>query len=135
MKQNMKINTVHWFSKTKNNPLIIFHRFCTWLRTMFHFSAIYQQVGAIVFRYVFCAPKSIQATVTLLENLHIILEKTPRDYIRTEVLPMLFTAFESSTIQVQVSGPATVCKNVIYFQLTLKTSIILSMTKNKSRYL
>lgn len=47
-------------------------------------------------------PKSIQATVTLLESLHVILEKTPRDDIRTEVLPMLYNAFESTTIQVQV---------------------------------
>jgi SCY1-like protein 2 len=52
---------------------------------------------------VFSAPKTVQATVTLLENLHIILEKTPRDDIRTEVLPMLYNAFESTTIQVQVS--------------------------------
>lgn len=55
------------------------------------------------FRTVFSIPKSIQATVTLLENLHVILEKTPRDDIRSEVLPMLYNAFESATIQVQVS--------------------------------
>lgn len=52
---------------------------------------------------VFASPKSIQATVTLLENLHIILEKTPREDIRTDVLPLLFNAFESNTIQIQVS--------------------------------
>lgn len=51
----------------------------------------------------FSIPKSIQATVTLLENLHVILEKTPREDIRSEVLPMLYNAFESATIQVQVS--------------------------------
>lgn len=55
-------------------------------------------------RTVFSIPKSIQATVTLLENLHIILEKTPRDDIRSEVLPMLYNAFESATIQVQVGA-------------------------------
>lgn len=55
-------------------------------------------------RAVFAAPKSIQATVTILENLHVILEKTPRDDIRSEVLPLLFNAFESTTIQVQVSA-------------------------------
>lgn len=54
-------------------------------------------------RVVFAAPKSIQATVTILENLHIILEKTPQDDIRSEILPLLFNAFESSTIQVQVN--------------------------------
>jgi SCY1-like protein 2 len=51
---------------------------------------------------VFSVPKSIQATVSLLENLHVILEKTPRDDIRAEVLPMLYNAFESTTVQVQV---------------------------------
>lgn len=55
-----------------------------------------------VTRTVFAQPKSIQATVTLLENLHVILEKTPRDDIRSEVLPLLFNSFESTTIQVQV---------------------------------
>ncbi|KAJ8976484.1 hypothetical protein NQ317_013705 [Molorchus minor] len=54
------------------------------------------------FMSVFSAPKTVQATVTLLENLHIILEKTPRDDIRNEVLPMLYNAFESTTIQVQI---------------------------------
>lgn len=54
------------------------------------------------FRSVFSTPKSVQATVVLLENLHLILEKTPRDDVRSEVLPMLYSAFESSTAQVQV---------------------------------
>jgi SCY1-like protein 2 len=53
-------------------------------------------------RNVFSIPKSIQATVILLENLHVILEKTPRDDIRAEVLPMLYNALESTTPQVQV---------------------------------
>lgn len=66
------------------------------------FSSTNQQVALFCCRSVFSTPKSIQATVTLLENLHIILEKTPRDDIRTEVLPMLYSAFESTTIQVQV---------------------------------
>lgn len=59
--------------------------------------------GFAIRRVVFAAPKSIQATVTILENLHIILEKTPQDDIRSEILPLLFNAFESSTIQVQVN--------------------------------
>lgn len=62
----------------------------------------YETIILPTFRSVFAAPKTIQATVTLLENLHVILEKTPRDDIRSEVLPLLFNAFES-TIQVQVS--------------------------------
>lgn len=52
-------------------------------------------------RLVIAAPKSIQATVTLLENLHIILEKTPPSDIRAEILPLLFNSFESNTMQIQ----------------------------------
>lgn len=64
----------------------------------------------------FVAPKSIQATVTILENLHVILEKTPRDDIRSEVLPLLFNAFESTTIQVQVGVTSyTSCFIRFYF--------------------
>lgn len=53
-------------------------------------------------RSLFSIPKSTQGSVILLENLHIILEKTPLDVIRDEVLPMLFTSFDSPTIQVEV---------------------------------
>lgn len=67
-------------------------------------------------RSVFSVPKSIQATVTLLESLHVILEKTPRDDIRAEVLPMLYNAFESTTIQVQVR-PARVPSPVLWVRL------------------
>lgn len=53
-------------------------------------------------RSLFSNRKSIQGTVTLLENLHLILMKTSREYIEGEVLPMLYTSFENSTTQVQV---------------------------------
>ncbi|CAD7082852.1 unnamed protein product [Hermetia illucens] len=61
----------------------------------------YETIILPTFKVVFASPKSIQASVTLLENLHVILEKTPREDIRTDVLPLLFNAFESTTIQVQ----------------------------------
>lgn len=59
------------------------------------------QLNILLNRMVFASPKSIQATVTLLENLHIILEKTPQNDIRSEVLPLLFNSFESNTMQIQ----------------------------------
>lgn len=62
----------------------------------------------------FVTPKSIQATVTILENLHVILEKTPRDDIRSEVLPLLFNAFESTTIQVQVKYTISILYTYIF---------------------
>lgn len=122
-----KISTSNLFLSLYGN---LFHRIgerfncfkfcCAPLRGTIGALKIY--INAICFRSVFSIPKSIQATVTLLENLHIILEKTPRDDIRTEVLPMLYNAFESTTIQVQVS-------------LTLWTTVgILELVK-KMRYI
>lgn len=50
------------------------------------------------------SPKSIQAHVTLLENLHTILEKTKREEMRGELLRLMFSAFDSNHIQMHVSG-------------------------------
>ncbi|CAD7003640.1 unnamed protein product [Ceratitis capitata] len=54
------------------------------------------------------SPKSIQATVTLLENLHLIIEKTAPGDVTTDIIPMLFFSFESSTIQVQSAAVVAV---------------------------
>ncbi|XP_044752932.1 SCY1-like protein 2 isoform X1 [Coccinella septempunctata] len=81
------------------------------------------------FRSVFSAPKTVQATVTLLEHLHIILEKTPRDDIRTEVLPMLYNAFESTTIQVQNAALIAVTNVSDYLDDTSIRRIVLTKTK------
>lgn len=57
------------------------------------------------FRQLFTAPKSIQASVVLLENLHIILEKVPTvESVTQEVLPILYNSFESNTIQIQTAA-------------------------------
>jgi len=55
------------------------------------------------FSKIFNGPKHVPVQVILLENLHVILEKTPRNDIRKEVLPLLYTAFDFSDIEVQVS--------------------------------
>lgn len=62
----------------------------------------YEEIILPVFRGLFAAPKTVQATVTILENLHVILQKTNREEIRTDILNFLFNSFESTTIQVQV---------------------------------
>ncbi|GFY41364.1 uncharacterized protein TNIN_26151 [Trichonephila inaurata madagascariensis] len=61
----------------------------------------YTELILPVFRPVFAMPKSVQATVTLLENLDIIIKKTPKSDVKSEVLPMLCAAFDSSTPQIQ----------------------------------
>nr|XP_029722058.1 SCY1-like protein 2 [Aedes albopictus] len=85
----------------------------------------YEAIILPTFKTVFVAPKSIQATVALLENLHIILEKTPRDDIRTEVLPLLFNALESTTIQVQSAALVAVTNVYDYLDdITIKKMVL-----------
>ncbi|KAL1518045.1 hypothetical protein ABEB36_001731 [Hypothenemus hampei] len=81
------------------------------------------------FRQIFIAPKTVQATVTILENLHIILEKTSRDDIKTEVLPMLYNAFDSPTIQVQNAALIAVVNNSDYLDEGTIKKIVLPKTK------
>ncbi|XP_037948428.1 SCY1-like protein 2 [Teleopsis dalmanni] len=68
----------------------------------------YENVMASTLKVIFSSPKSIQATVTLLENLHLIMEKTQPEDVTTDIIPMLFFAFESSTIQVQSAAVVAV---------------------------
>ncbi|CAD1473453.1 unnamed protein product, partial [Heterotrigona itama] len=64
----------------------------------------YDQIIFPSLRLLFSNRKSIQGTVSLLENMHLILKKTSREYIESEILPMLYTSFENSTIQVQTAA-------------------------------
>uniref|UniRef100_A0A1B0B8V1 Protein kinase domain-containing protein n=1 Tax=Glossina palpalis gambiensis TaxID=67801 RepID=A0A1B0B8V1_9MUSC len=61
----------------------------------------YETIMAPTMKVILSSPKSIQATVTLLENLHLIIEKTQREDVNADIMPMLFASFDSSTIQVQ----------------------------------
>lgn len=62
----------------------------------------YENIILPSFRELFSTPRSVQGTVVLLENLHVVFEKTPRDVVNGEMLPMLYSSFESPNIQVQV---------------------------------
>lgn len=55
-----------------------------------------------------------QATVYLLENLHVILTKFTDEDIKTDVLPMIFTALESSSIAIQVSNTSLLHRSVLH---------------------
>ncbi|XP_071054060.1 SCY1-like protein 2 isoform X2 [Onthophagus taurus] len=89
----------------------------------------YESIILPSFRNVFSTPKTVQASVTLLENLHLILEKTPRDDFRTEVLPMLYNAFESNTIQVQSAALVAVTNVSEYLDEAAIRRMILPKTK------
>ncbi|KAJ8737244.1 hypothetical protein PYW07_000515 [Mythimna separata] len=49
-------------------------------------------------------PKSIQASVTILENLHIIMKKCTKEEMETDILPSLFHALDSNTFQIQAAS-------------------------------
>jgi SCY1-like protein 2 len=66
-------------------------------------AAEYQTHIMPTIRQILGVPKSIQASVTLLENLNIIVEKAPAEDLQAEILPMLYSSFESTTLQVQVN--------------------------------
>ena len=57
---------------------------------------------SVFLRPVFSNPKSIQASVTLLEKLAIILDKSTEEDMRNLVLPLLFNSLESKMSQIQV---------------------------------
>ncbi|XP_014477686.1 PREDICTED: SCY1-like protein 2 [Dinoponera quadriceps] len=63
----------------------------------------YDQILFPTLKPLFTNRKSIQGTVTLLENLHLILMKTPQEYKR-EVLAMLCTSLENSNVQVRTAA-------------------------------
>ncbi|GJQ76912.1 hypothetical protein Trydic_g15113 [Trypoxylus dichotomus] len=81
-------------------------------------------------RIILSTPKSIQASVMLLENLHIILEKTPKDDIYTEVLPILYDAFtKSGAIQIQTAAMVAVTNVYEYVDAAAARGTILPSTK------
>ncbi|XP_076230224.1 SCY1-like protein bma isoform X2 [Nomia melanderi] len=78
-----------------------------------------EEYNCIVFpalRTLFANRKSVQGTVTLLENLHLILEKTPREYREKEVLRFLYESFENSTTQVQTAAFVAVANVTEYIE-------------------
>ena len=52
------------------------------------------------YRPLFTGPKTVQASVTLLDSLPIFLEKTNKEELEMDIIPMLYLAMESSMSQV-----------------------------------
>ncbi|KAF8790362.1 SCY1-like protein 2 isoform X2 [Argiope bruennichi] len=89
----------------------------------------YQNEILPVFRTVFSMPKSVQATVTLLENLDIIMKKTPKSDIKADVLPMLYSAFESTTPQIQLAALQAVTQIADILEEQAVRKMVLPRTK------
>ncbi|XP_022253725.1 SCY1-like protein 2 [Limulus polyphemus] len=89
----------------------------------------YQTLILPMFRSVFGMPKSVQATVTLLENLDIIMRKTPKTDIKTDVLPMMYTAFDSTTPQIQSAALYALAQVADFLEENAVRKMILPRTK------
>ncbi|XP_015127259.1 SCY1-like protein 2 isoform X1 [Diachasma alloeum] len=90
----------------------------------------YQNIILPSFRELFSTPRSIQGTVVLLENLHVVFEKTPPDVIRGEMLPMLYSSFESPNIQIQGAAFKAVTKVSEYLEDATLRKIVLPKLMN-----
>ena len=62
----------------------------------------------------FSNPKSIQASVTLLEKLPVILDKSTEEDMRNLVLPLLFNSLESKMSQIQVCNVTCLTQFIWY---------------------
>ncbi|CAL1266831.1 unnamed protein product [Larinioides sclopetarius] len=89
----------------------------------------YTELILPVFRAVFAMPKSVQATVTLLENMDIIMKKTPKSDLKSEVLPMLYNAFDSTTPQIQCAALHAVAQTADFLEETAVRKMVLPRTK------
>nr|XP_045613474.1 SCY1-like protein 2 isoform X4 [Procambarus clarkii] len=89
----------------------------------------YENIVLPHFRVVFNLPKSIQASVTLLENIHIILDKTPQEDIATDILPIIYSGLEASTVQVQVAAVVAATNAAEYLDSEAIKKTVLPRTK------
>ncbi|CAG5080868.1 Similar to Scyl2: SCY1-like protein 2 (Mus musculus) [Cotesia congregata] len=85
----------------------------------------YEKIILPSFRELFSSPRSVQGTVVLLENLHVVFEKTPSEIINGEMLPVLYSSFESPNIQVQAAAFVAVSKVCDYIDENSLKNIVL----------
>ncbi|KAL3196153.1 hypothetical protein MRX96_015565 [Rhipicephalus microplus] len=89
----------------------------------------YQTIILPIFRSVFGMPKSVQATVTLLENLDVLMKKTPKTDIKADVLPMLYNSFDSTTPQIQCAAMHAIAQIADYLEESAVRKMVLPRTK------
>ncbi|XP_028966958.1 SCY1-like protein 2 [Galendromus occidentalis] len=90
----------------------------------------YQSIILPVFRSVFGMPKSVQATVTLLENIDILMAKTPKADIKSDVLPMVYNSFESTAPQIQCASIRAAAHVAEYLDENAVRKMVLPRTRS-----
>ncbi|XP_022248473.1 SCY1-like protein 2 [Limulus polyphemus] len=89
----------------------------------------YQTLILPMFRSIFGMPKSVQATVTLLENLDTIMKKTSKTDIKADVLPMMYAAFDSATPQIQLAAHHALAQVADYLEENAVRKMVLPRAK------
>ncbi|XP_054169221.1 SCY1-like protein 2 [Oppia nitens] len=89
----------------------------------------YQDIILPFIRNIFLMPKSVQATVTLLENIDILIGKTAQSDLKTDVLPMLYASFDSSTPQIQCAALSAVAQVIDHLDDNTIRKMVLPKTK------
>lgn len=89
----------------------------------------YSEIILPALRPVFCNPKSIQASVTLLEKLPIILEKSTEDDLHELILPLLFHALDTKMSQIQMAAVSIIPIILDFFEDDIVRAEILPKTR------
>lgn len=89
----------------------------------------YRSIILPALRPVFANPKSIQASVTMLERLPIILEKSSEEDLRNLILPLLFNALDSKMSQIQMAAVSVIPSVLDYFPDDIVRKEILPKTR------
>ncbi|XP_064624687.1 SCY1-like protein 2 isoform X10 [Lineus longissimus] len=79
---------------------------------------------------VFLMPKPVQATVVLLDNLDIILAKTPKEDVKTEVMPLVFNMLDSNSAQGQEAALNTIAAIQEYLDEYVMKKMVLPKAKS-----
>ena len=72
----------------------------------------------------------LQATVTLLENIDILMAKTPKADIKSDVLPMVYNSFESTAPQIQCASIRAAAHVAEYLDENAVRKMVLPRTRS-----
>ncbi|CAK1588685.1 unnamed protein product [Parnassius mnemosyne] len=75
------------------------------------------------------SPKSTQALVTILENLHVIIKKCQRDEAQTDAMPLLFAALDNNTNQIQTASLIAILNVIDHINDDALHNIVLGKVK------
>ncbi|UXI17099.1 putative palmitoyltransferase [Sarcoptes scabiei] len=90
----------------------------------------FQEFMLIFIKNIIQMPKSVQATVTLLENIDILMLKTyTTDFFRSEIVPFICNCFDSTTPQIQTAAMSALSQVIDHLDEDTVRRMVLPKTK------